>query len=352
MDNSFFILAEKTTSIELKRFHVCSWEFKDNSALMEFGCEIDATDCPEIGTLKLEMYIPWLHKSGNPVDLYEKMRDPLNSKFIFNDSVQNTEYLEEAYHNTGVIHTFYGRGKLCFLPLRMSKDLERNILSIEVDLFSFQMPRDGRKPNIYIRFYLEPELSFISTRKTGIGKSTIIYDIKINEKRNLPDHLSTELRTKDLCKIDSCFCFNIVPNNHELTFLDSASLKNVRTLEYNSFRKYLGDKRVKDNDLVVVFNKKDKAESYAFFSIYYKERIGAGQFAFAVLISIFTGILLYLPSLRANSGSNIFSKAFLASMPYELYAAIAIGSLTFLYFFGPFSISLIKNALRKMGDRK
>lgn len=352
MDNSFFILAEKSTPIEIKRFHVCSWEFKDNSALMEFGCEIDATNCPETRTLKLEMLIPWLQKSGNSVDLYEKIRDPLNSKFIFNDSVQNTEYLEGASHNSGVIHTFYGRGKLCFLPLRISKDPEKKILTIEVDLFSFTAQASGRKPNIYIRFYLEPELSSISTRKTGISKSTIIYDIKINEKRNLPDHLSTELRTKDLCKISSCFCFNIVPNNHELTFLDSASLKNVRTLEYNSFRKYLGDKRVKDNDLVVVFNKKDAAESYAFFSIYYKERIGAGQFSFAILINILTGILLYLPSLRTNSSSSMFSRAFLASIPMELYVAIGIGASTFLYFFGPIGFVFLNNVLKKVGIKK
>ena len=50
------------------------------------------------------------------------------------------------------------------------------------------------------------------------------------------------------------------------SIFDNSSHKNVRTLEYESFNKYLGDKRVKKDELIVVFNKKEVAESFSFFS--------------------------------------------------------------------------------------
>ena len=338
MDNSYFIFTSKATPLAISRFHVCSWEYKDDNALMEFGFEINASQCASADKCFLEIYIPWLKAAGEPLDLFENLKDPSNSKFVFNDSVLNTDYLPEGEKISGVIHNFYGRGKVCFLPVKFKKDLDKRLLEVEVDLYSFKNI-EPEKPNIYIRFCLEIGIDSISTRKTGISRSTIIYDIKINEKRNLPHHLSENLRSRDLCKIATCFCFNIVPNDHELTFLDNASLKSVRTLEYDAFSKYLGNKKVKDGNLVVVFNKKSKEESYSFFSIFTKERIGAGQFALAVLVNILTGIMLYLPSLREKSPGQILSPEFAKVIPGEVYIAVAMAISTLVYFVWPSLIS-------------
>ncbi|PCJ26323.1 MAG: hypothetical protein COA97_05950 [Flavobacteriales bacterium] len=104
--------------------------------------------------------------------------------------------------------------------------------------------------NIYFRFAITPNSKFISLRKTGLNKSTIIYDIKLNEKRNLP----RDVVIINECKVKSCFCFNILPNNFSFDFFDAGSLRSVRTLEYEKFNNYLNDKRVKDDELIVVFN--------------------------------------------------------------------------------------------------
>lgn len=40
MENSFFIYTEKRNTIQIERFHICSWEFNNNSSLVEFGFEI------------------------------------------------------------------------------------------------------------------------------------------------------------------------------------------------------------------------------------------------------------------------------------------------------------------------
>ena len=181
-----------------------------------------------------------------------------------------------------------------------------------------------------------------------INASLVIYDIKVNEKRNLPENLILELREKVLCEITNCFCFNIVPNYYDLTFFDTSSLKNIRTLEFDSFNKYLGDKRVKKDELVVIFNKKNNKESYGFFSVLSKERIGTGQFALAVLINLLCGILLFIPSYRSTNNYNILFANFWTNLPLEVYIAIGIGLLLLVYFTWPriiFAFSKIKSKI-------
>jgi len=110
---------------------------------------------------------------------------------------------------------------------------------------------------------------------------------------------------KDFCVIKTCFCFFIIPNDYDIVFFENDSLKSVRTLEYDAFTKYLGDKKVKRNELIVVFNKKSDLESFSFFSIYTKERIGPGQYILAILINMISSILLFLPSFRAGINNRI-----------------------------------------------
>ena len=38
MDNTYFILSKENLCIE--RFHICTWNLKDSSVLVEFGIEI------------------------------------------------------------------------------------------------------------------------------------------------------------------------------------------------------------------------------------------------------------------------------------------------------------------------
>lgn len=81
----------------------------------------------------------------------------------------------------------------------------------------------------------------------------------------MPENSKLDLRTHSLCTINSCFYFNILPNSYDLTFFDATALKNIRTLEDEPFKKYILDKRVKKDELVVVFNKKDKKRKLRLF---------------------------------------------------------------------------------------
>jgi len=351
MENNYFIFTEKSKKIEIERFHICTWEFKNNSALIEFGGEIkNAFDINE-EEISLQIYIPWISDNHKVVDLYDKLKESENSRFIFNDSVSGSEFLDGGQQRNGVIQKFESRNPLCIIPIEHSKDTKNKIVSVKINLRNLKRVDIIENTSLYFRFYIEPNLNLLSTRKTGISKSTIIYDIKVNERRNLPENSSIDMNVLKLCNIESCFAFNILPNSFDLTFFDSSTLKNIRTLEFDSFKKYLGDNRVKKDELVVVFNKKKGQDSYAFFSIFSKERIGAGQFALAVLVNLVCAILLLIPSFREKYQASFFSKKLWQSLPFEVYLSIFIGLLIVGYFLWPRIISIFQTSNSKKNQK-
>jgi len=333
MENSFFIYTDKGIKVEIERFHICSWEFNNNSSLVEFGFEVSKESLNN-GSLTIFLFIPWVEKSCETKDFYDRLRIPENSRFIFNDSVTRTDSLDGGRNKSGVIHKFSGRNELCILPSTI-KINEDKIVSITLNLQPYEEYKSDSKPNVYFRFSIKPTVPYISMRKRGISKSTIIYDIKINERRNIPDDKVAYFIDKSLCNIKNCFSFNIVPNKYDIVFFDNSSLKNVRTLEYESFNKYLGDKRVKKDELIVVFNKKQNSESFSFFSIYSIERIGPGQFALAILINIVCGVLLFVPAYRQSFTPELSFSQVWSKLPFEIVLALLIALATLLYFVWP-----------------
>jgi hypothetical protein len=336
MDNSFFVFTDKESVIDIERFHICTWEFYNSTSLVEFGMEI-LKDSLKGDELSISMYIPWFTRECSTKDLYEKLSVPENSRFIFNDSVSGTDSLDGGKNKLGVIQKFADRKQLCILPLKFDIS-EEKIVTIKASLKPYNSYTASSKPNIYVRFWIDPKTSHISMRKNGISKSTVIYDIKVNERRNIPDELLSYFDDKQLCKIGTCFSFNIIPNKYDLVFFDSSSLKNIRTLEYDSFNKYLGDKRVKKDELIVVFNKKQNSESFSFFSIFSRERIGSGQFALAVLMNIVCGILLFIPSYRKTFSPELGLITVWKELPFEIYLSFTIALATVVYFVWPWII--------------
>jgi hypothetical protein len=332
MENSFFIFSDNETPIRIERFHICTWEFKNDTSLIEFGCEI-FRDCLTADQLSISLFIPWLTEDLETGDLYNKLSIPENSRFIFNDSINGTDSLDGGLNRLGVIHRFTNRDPLCILPISIKATAQ--VLKVIINLQPYQQSSAEPKPNIYFRFWIRPKLAHISMRKKGVNKSTVIYDIKINERRNIPSSELAYFADKSFCTIDHCFLFNIIPNKYEIVFIDNSSLKNVRTLEYNSFERYLGDRRVKNDELIVFFNKKQHSDSFSFFSIYSKERIGTGQFALAILANIFSGFLLFIPGYRKAQTPPIPLISIWKHLPIEVFAAFTIAIITLLYFIWP-----------------
>lgn len=320
MENSYFIYSKDDSCIEIVRFHNCIWEFKDNSSLVEFGIEISQVSLSEKAAVELDLYIPWLTTKSTKRDLYEKLKDSDNSRFIFNDSVLNTKNLDGGRGKLGVIHYFKSKA-LSILPVAV--EIVDKKACLKIDLKHYNEIKED-KGNVYVRFSIKPESGYISTRKNGIAKSTVIYDIKVNERRNIPEELIDELNTKDLCKIKDCFSFNILPNSYDIVFFDNTALKNVRMLEYDAFKKYIDDNRVKKDDLMVVFNKKRGEDSFSFFSIYAKERIGMGQFLVAIFFNMICGLLFFMASAKMTSNSEFSYINIFMQSPIELSLSLTI----------------------------
>ena len=332
MENSFFIFTDKE-KIEIERFHICTWEFKSSKPLIEFGAEISKNSIKDKDSLCLSIYIPWLTDKCKISDLYKNLSNFENSRFIFNDSIEHIDSLDGGKNRFGVIYAFKERKEeLCILPVNITKG--DCIISIDLPLNKYK-EINGEKPNIYFRILIKPAIQNISTIILGIGKSTIIYDIKINEQRNIPDDKIVFFEEKKFCAIKTCFLFNIVPNKHDVTFFESAHLKNIRTLEYDSFKKYLLDSRVKKDDLMVVFLKKNDLESYTFFNIFSKERIGMGQFALAILINILCGFLLTLPGYRKSFAAGQNPLMIWEWFTWELYTVLALFIVSLLLLYPP-----------------
>ena len=349
MDNTYFIFSEQ--NIEIAKFHLCTWEFQNATGLIEIGCEISSENFPETNdALNIDIYIPWLKSQNSTKDLYTRLKDTINAKFIFNDSVSQTNPLDDGRGLLGVIHEFQDREPLCILPISLTHNYQTKKISVKIDLTAYN--KYTSHTNIYVRFSVSVDVNLISIRKKGIGHSTIIYDLKINEGRNLPDDLFNELQNKPLCSIKSCFCFNIVPNSYSLSFFDSSSLQNVRTLEFDAFNRYLEDKRVQKDQLMVVFNKKKYPESFSFFSIFLRERIGAGQFALAILINLISGILLFLPGYRRERAISLSSKEFWTNLPLEVYIAVIIGLSLIIYFIWPVLVSAKQSMTSTLSIKK
>lgn len=345
MDNSFFVFTNKQSNLEIKRFHICTWEFQNNSCLVEFGVEITKESL--VGDhLSISIFIPWLTKESNVKDLYDKLSVPDNSRFIFNDSVSGTDSLDGGKNKLGVVHRFGDRGELCVLPI--SFDKAEKIITLKADLKPYNNYSTANKPNVYLRFWIEPTATHISMRKNGISRSTVIYDVKVNERRNIPDDLISFFSDQHLCEIESCFLFNIIPNKYDLVFFNDKELKNIRTLEYDSFNKYLGDKRVKKDELIVVFNKKEKTDSFSFFSIFAAERIGTGQFALAILLNIVCGVLIFIPSYRESFSPELTLVDVWGNLPLEIYLALGIALALLIYFIWPLVATKIKRIRKRV----
>lgn len=333
MDNSFFLFSEDTAQIKVERFHICTWEFGDSSALVEFGVEVSKESITD-DSMEIELYVPWIVKDSKVKDLYESLNDSDNSRFIFNDSIEKATYVSKDHKNRGVIHTFSGRGDLTILPVKPVVNGNNKVISIKLDFQELKTNSHwiSNPSNVYFRFYVETSVDSISTRDKGIGKSTIIYDLKLNEKRNLPLALGNRMTKIRFCKVNICFCLHILPNRYQIQFIESNALKKIRTLEYNAFSKYLQDSRVKNNTMVYSFNKLSEKEPLYFLSVFSDERIGTPHFTVGILASILSGILLYIPQFRKDIPEGISIIDTLKLIECEIWIALLLAIAIGIYF--------------------
>jgi len=271
--------------------------------------------------------------SSSAISLHRNLKDTSNCKFIFNDIVKNLAPIKGEDNRYGAEIEFAERKKMALLP---ATDIE-----IKDDVVSFNVPgtsfSESKTKNFYLRLLLRPRVNTLAYERAGIAKSTLIYDVKLNEKRNLPESVHEFLDSGfSLCKIDSCFCFHIVPNTFDISFVAQPHLKNIRGLEVSAFKKYLPEdlKTLQEGHYTIVFNKQEKQNSFSFFTVFSKERIGSEQIVFAIIANMLCSLLFGMYALRISRDPK---RPLIEQLPYEYAFAIIILILGIAYLGWPWA---------------
>lgn len=323
MNNTYFILSNKKINIE--RLHICTWDFIGSNAAFEIGLEFMPD--PYVEDVEIKLSLPFLKKTDKVTCLMDSLiRDDDNSKFIFNDTIKANKPIGGDKRN-GAILEFNTRNSLSVLPIKK--------LSVEDGICSFAVNNLDQTIKNYIRLYIQTDVQNLSIIKKGIAKTTYIYDIKVNEKRNLPNHINELLNSGFLLcnSINSCFCFHVIPSHYNISYLNSNKLKNIRILESDAFNRYLPNtEKVKENECLIVFNKSEKSKEgttdgtidgiYTFFSEFEKEIIGNKQILLAIAANVICSLLFGMFTLREKEwvrGSKWFE-----CLPWEFWVAILI----------------------------
>lgn len=331
MNNTYFILSNK--SIVIERLHICTWDFIDSKAAFEIGMEFMPD--PFIKNVEIKLSLPFLKKTDKTTCLMNSLiRDDDNCKFIFNDTIKANKPINGDKRN-GAIVEFNSRNSLSILPIKK--------LNVDDGVCSFTVDNLNQTTGNYIRLYVQTTVLNLAVVKKGIAKISYIYDIKVNEKRNLPDNINELLNNGFvLCnKINACFCFHVIPSHYNISYLNNNKLKNIRILESEAFNKYLPNtETIKNNESLIVFNKSEKETdgTHTFFSEFDKETIGNKQIVLAIGANVLCSLLFGIYSLRDCVKEGKWHEW----LPWEFWFAIAVLIVLMGYMFVPWKIAFRK----------
>ena len=330
MNNTYYILAKK--QIDIERLHICTWEFPNDSSYIEIGMEF-SYECFNENSLHLYLAAPFIKEKDSVTCLLNNLSDRANGRFIFNDVVSGIDNVGEDSRD-GSILKFDKREKLTVLPC----DIE-----VKEGLISFEIKKPKKhEGNLYFRVLIKLGNDTIAIKKIGIAQTTLIYDFKINETRNLPQNVYDlkKVRGLEICNVENVFCLHAIPDNFVLSFVDSSKLKNIRKLESSAFMEYLPEiKGIRKDCYNIMFLKESGKESYSFFSICTEETIGSKQIALAVGANILCSLLFALSSLRFVKDSTI---EWYKQIPWEYWGALIMLFILCIYLFIPFWKKVLK----------
>lgn len=308
MNNSYYILAKE--AIQIERLHICTWEFPNADSYIEFGMEFSYRSFTN-DTLNIWLSVPFIKGNDEVKCLLENLSNRANSRFIFNDIVSGISNIGNDSRDGSILH-FEGRDSLTILPCK---------IYVSSGFLKFTLNRPNRyEGNLYFRVLVKHN-GTIAIKKSGIAQNTYIYDLKINETRNIPKDIYDLKSDKNLqvCKIKNLFCLHSVPDDFEFSFIDSSKLKNIRKLETEAFKKYLPDVKDIGKDCYnIMFLKDCNKDSYSLFTICTEETIGNKQIALAISANILCSLLFAFYTIRSEWKPKV---EWYYQIPLEYYIA-------------------------------
>lgn len=337
MNNTYYILCDKPLTIQ--RLHICTWEIPWGNSYIEFGFEIEENCMPDNEEINIFLALPYIKKADKCIaeSLHDNLKDTDNCKFIFNATVKDIQPINGDSRNGNIIH-FNERDNITILPI--SKFLQsEGYIKLLVD-----KPK-GSEKNCYFRILIPICEETVAIVKKGISRNSYIYDIKVNEKRNIPQNVFSLQKENKLhiAVIKRTFCFHSFPENFDMSFVDSSKLKNVRKLETDAFQKYLPQiTDIKKDCYDIIFLKEEGKDSYSFFTTLNAETIGSKQITLAIGANILCSLLFAEASLRV---ANISDTPWYKQIPIEYGIAVFMLVILVLYMLGWYKNSQLKGWL-------
>ena len=307
MDNSFFIVSKAldgNSPVTITRLQICSWNIISGDACLEIGIEIKPDILQTNQDYSVTFFADWLTAGCSIVSLHDKFTEDDNVRFVFNETDFSSSPIDEHAHNGSRI-SFGGNSHrtLAVLPAKgvLLKDGSLNL--------SFKN-KAQRNESPYLRVLIKSKLKTFAMTKKGIAKNTYIFDIKVNERRNLPACFLDVINSKSLtyCLIENVFCLHAVPTSFEISFIDSTKLKNIRQLEKKALETYLPEiNPLVKEDYIITFSKDSDINkaSYSFFCIFSKETIGTSQIIFAIAMNMICSLLFAIGAQRVYWSSQL-----------------------------------------------
>ena len=343
MNNAIFLLTD--TPIPVERLQICTWDFHGDDGAIEIGFEFGSKEWYKEQRNLTEVHfilsLPFLSKEDKVICLEKTLvgENGANCKFIFNDTVKGTRTIKDQPANGSVVE-FGQREPLAILPIS-NIQLEKGQCTFSVNnLDILNDDRFSGEMSVYVRLLIKTKLEKFVTIQKGIAKNIYLYDIKINEMRNLPDAINNYMNEgKCVCKeIKACFCMHVVPSEYNVSYADSEKLKNVRILESDAFNRYLPQLHASEDEYIILFHK-DKLEKnqdskpYSFFTEFEKERIGNKQIAFVVLANLACSLIIGFFPIKIAEGSG----AWYSDISWGAVVALSLVLFMSIIFYRPLS---------------
>lgn len=317
--NTIYLLSNQN-NIDVEKFHFCTWDVRDENTFVEAGiCIKIDNNTPE--NIDIYLALPFLTAQASAKSLHINLADTANYRFIFNEIAEQTVAIDGDNRNGCIVTIGTGANnadkKYAIVPANFEIINAQNIVKLSI-----------RKPigdfgHMYTRILIKIKNKTIAETIRSITKRTYVYDIKVNEARNIPDDVFEYIQANNLAilKIQKTFCLHCVPSDFEIGFYDATKLKNVRKLELEAFSNYLPLLKKLRGGYNIIFLKEQNENGNSFFTTFSKEYIGNKQLLIALMTNLLCNLLFAIASFRNTLGAN---DVWYKKIPVEWYISLGV----------------------------
>ena len=317
--NTIYLLSNHN-NIDVEKFHFCTWDVRDENTFVEAGiCIKKDNNTPE--NIDIYLALPFLTAQATAESLHINLSNTANYRFIFNEIAEQTVAIDGDNRNGCIVTIGNGANntdkKYAIVPATLKILSAQNILKLSI-----------RKPagdfgHIYTRILISINKKTIAETIRSITKRTYVYDIKVNEARNIPDDVFGYKQANNLTilKIQKTFCLHCVPSDYEIGFSDAIKLKNVRKLEMEAFSNYLPLLKKLHGGYNIIFLKEENENGNLFFTTFSKEYIGNKQLLIALMTNLICNLLFAIASFRSTLNTN---DVWYKKIPVEWYISLGV----------------------------